>query len=74
MSQKLKRQLEDAIENKYGKIKWGSQMGYGEGLITCSVEVKGEEIKGRSHGDCTSLEAIMDLADKLGILKIEVNS
>lgn len=63
----MKQKLQKVIEDKYGPITWGGQMGWGEGLITCEVNVNGKVIEGVSGGDCTSLEALIDLAGKLNI-------
>lgn len=53
--------LKREIDIHFGEIKWGGAMGWGEGLITASVG----NIKGSSSGDCTSEEALLDLANRL---------
>lgn len=53
--------LRYVLEAKYGKIHWDSQAGYGEGLITATLN----GVRGESMGDCTSTEAVLDLALKL---------
>jgi len=53
--------LKKQIETHFGEIKWGGATGWGEGLITAKIG----KIKGSSSGDCTSEEALMELAIKL---------
>lgn len=67
-----KRKLQDIIESKFGPVKWDTQMGYGEGSISCSVIKNGVEVSGESCGNCTSLEALLDLATKLDVIEIKV--
>jgi hypothetical protein len=63
----MKDKLIKLIESTHGPIEWGGSMGWGDGIITCSVKKDGMIIKGVSGGDCTSLEALIDLASKLNI-------
>lgn len=65
-------ELEKLIKSRFGEVQWRSAMGWGEGCITAFVMVGGEEVKGVSSGDCTSLEAILELAVNLGLLRVEV--
>lgn len=57
MAQRIKLE----IESKYGFITWKTQMGYGEGLIVCSVQTDNGIVEGSSQGDCTELEALINL-------------
>lgn len=53
--------LKKQLETNFGEIKWDGAMGWGEGLITATIG----NIEGSSSGDCTSEEALMDLATQL---------
>lgn len=55
--------LQEVAERHFGKITWDSQMGYGEGLITCTFPQY--NITGSSGGDCTSEEALLDAVAQL---------
>lgn len=57
------RDLESLAQEHFGEIKWDSQMGYGEGQITCTF-LK-HNIKGSSCGYCTVEEALLDALAKL---------
>jgi hypothetical protein len=63
----VKDRIVKIIESLYGPVKWGGSMGWGDGVITCSVVKDGQVVKGVSGGDCSSLEAVIDLAGKLNI-------
>jgi hypothetical protein len=63
----MKDRIVKIIESLYGHVEWGGAMGWGDGVITCSVVKDGQIVKGVSGGDCTSLEAVIDLARKLDI-------
>jgi hypothetical protein len=69
----MREKITKLIEGYYGPITWGGAIGWGEGLITCSIVKEGENVMGVSYGDCTSLEALIDLASKLNIkLEMEI--
>jgi len=54
-------------EKKWGKLKWGGETGYGEGLITCEFIKFG--VKGYSDGNCTGKEALVDVVSKMLLYK-----
>jgi len=56
-------QLQEVAEQYFGKIVWDSQMGWGEGMIICRFPEHG--IDGRSCGQCTGEEALLDALTKL---------
>lgn len=56
--------LERVAEQYFGKIKWSSQMGYGEGMVIC--EFPDRNVEGISQGgDPTSQEALLEALHKL---------
>jgi hypothetical protein len=63
----MKDRILKMIEDLYGPVEWGGAMGWGDGVITCSVIKDGQVVKGISGDNCTSLEAVIDLAGKLNI-------
>lgn len=56
-------ELQSIAEQEFGPIKWGGQMGWGEGMITC--EFTKHNIEGRSSGLCTSEEALLEALNQL---------
>ena len=56
--------LESVAERCFGTIKWRTQMGYGEGSLTCTFIERG--VSGYSSGaDCNGQEALIDALIKL---------